>query len=75
MYTARPANGSDAIGLYHAIKKMADADPDPKTGQNRSISTTFRMEALPAYLLTTEGKVIATPEAGDSAPKAAAERQ
>ncbi len=53
MYTARPANGADSIGLYHALKKFADSDPDPKTGQNRYISGTFRMEALPAYHSTS----------------------
>ena len=30
---ARPANGADSIGIYHALKKMADAFPDPKTGE------------------------------------------
>jgi hypothetical protein len=61
MYTARPANGADSIGLYHALKKFADSDPDPKTGQNRYISGTFRMEALPAYLARLDGTVIAPP--------------
>jgi hypothetical protein len=61
MYTARPANGADSIGIYHALKKMADADPDPATGQNRLISTTFRMEALPAFLASEDGKILAGP--------------
>jgi hypothetical protein len=60
MYTARPANGADSIGIYHALKKMADADPDPATGQNRTISTTYRMEAVPAFLAHQDGKIVAT---------------
>jgi len=61
MYTSRPANGADSIGMYHAVKKMADASPDPKTGQNSLISITFRMEAVPAYHATMDGKILATP--------------
>lgn len=64
MYTARPANNADTIGLYHAVKKMADADPDPVTGQNRYISTTYRMEAAPAYLAHADGKVVANAVVG-----------
>lgn len=61
MYTSRPANGADFIGLYHAIKKMADAAPDPATGENREISGTFRMEGYPAYLANVDGKIVASP--------------
>ena len=61
MYTSRPANGADSIGLYHAIKKMADANPDPKSGQNTMISIAFRMEAVPAFHATMEGKIVAKP--------------
>ncbi len=61
MYTARPVNGEDTIGIYYALKKSADADPDPKTGQNRMISATWRMEAVPAYLADISGKIVATP--------------
>jgi hypothetical protein len=61
MYTARPVNGEDTVGIYHALKKSADADPDPKTGQNRLISATWRMEAVPAYLADINGKIVAAP--------------
>ncbi len=60
MFTARPATG-DGVGFYHALKKMADVDPDPKTGLNRKISGTFRIEAMPAFIATSDGKVIASP--------------
>lgn len=65
MYTSRPANGADSIGMYHALKKMADALPDPKTGQNEYISGTYRMEALPAFLASEDGKIVATPATGE----------
>jgi hypothetical protein len=61
MYTSRPPNGADSIGIWHALKKMADSDPDPKSGQSRYISGTFRMEALPAYLADKNGAVVASP--------------
>ncbi len=62
MYTARAdINGEDVVGLYWALKKMADSDPDPNSGQNRYISATWRMEALPAYLANSDGKIVAVP--------------
>lgn len=62
MSTARPGNDAAAIEGYHALKKMADADPDPVTGQNRKISATFRFEAVPAFLANSDGKIVAVPE-------------
>ena len=62
MSTARPGNDAAAIEGYHALKKMADADPDPATGQNRKISATFRFEAVPAFLANSDGKIVAAPE-------------
>ncbi len=59
LYTARPA-ASDPVGFYWALRKLADADPDPATGQNRRISTTWRMQAVPAFLANVDGKVLAT---------------
>jgi hypothetical protein len=58
--TSRPASECDGVGFYRALEKFADADPDPVTGQNRAISTTWRLEAVPAFLATTDGRVIAT---------------
>jgi hypothetical protein len=57
--TSRPASECDGVGFYRALEKFADADPDPVTGKNRSISTTWRLEAVPAFLATTDGKVVA----------------
>jgi hypothetical protein len=42
--------GVDAPALYYALKKSADADPDPATGQNRGISAAYMIEAAPAFV-------------------------
>jgi hypothetical protein len=36
--------------LYYALKRDADFDPDPKTGQNRQISSAYELEAVPAFV-------------------------
>ncbi len=41
--------GHDLPGIYHLLRRNADAEPDPKTGQNMAISATWRIEAVPAY--------------------------
>ncbi len=43
-------NNVDLPGFYYALKKSADADPDPNTGQNRMISSAWRIEAVPAFI-------------------------
>jgi hypothetical protein len=58
--TSRPGSNCDGVGFYRALEKFADADPDPGTGKNRLISTTWRMEAVPAYLAGEDGTVLAT---------------
>jgi hypothetical protein len=58
MYTSRPGN-ADPVGWYRALERLADADPNPATGKNRLISTTWRMEAVPAFLLAQNGNVLA----------------
>jgi hypothetical protein len=68
MITSRPGHGGDSIGIYHAVKKMADASPDPKTGQNEEISSTWRVEAVPAYLANVDGKIIANAFAPPAPP-------
>lgn len=40
----------DVPSFYHLLKRYADADPDPVTGQNRAISTTYYIEAVPAFV-------------------------
>lgn len=43
--------GTDLPGMYYALKRLADFDPDPKNGENRAISATYRMELLPAFVV------------------------
>ena len=41
--------GSDQVGLYYLLRQAADSNPDPKTGENRDISTGYDIEAVPAF--------------------------
>jgi len=41
-------------GMYGAVKRQADARPDPKTGACTAISTAFRMEGIPAFVIDPE---------------------
>jgi hypothetical protein len=41
----------DMPGAFYALRRMADAYPDPKTGQNTMISAGYRIEAIPAYIV------------------------
>jgi hypothetical protein len=74
MITSRPGSGADTLGLYHSLKRFADATPDPKTGQNTQISMTYRMEAVPAFHSTVDGKILASPAADASVSAAMARR-
>ncbi len=40
----------DMPGIYYALRKMADAMPDPKSGQNTRISAAYWIEAVPAFI-------------------------
>jgi hypothetical protein len=44
----------DGVALYYALKRNADGMTDPKTGQNMGISTAYRIEAAPAYVVDPE---------------------
>jgi len=37
--------------MYAAFKQMADGDPDPKTGQCTTISASYGLDAVPAFLV------------------------
>lgn len=56
LYFAFSHNGivGDRPGLWHAMKKAADADPDPQTGLNLSISASYRISAVPAFVVPAE---------------------
>lgn len=38
-------------GIYHLLRKFADAMPDPDTGQNMAISASYYFEAVPAFVV------------------------
>ena len=44
----------DVPGIWYALKRMADAYPDPKTGENTAISTAYRIDAVPAFIVHDE---------------------
>jgi hypothetical protein len=54
----------DVPGIYYALKKMADAYPDPATGQNTAISSAFVIEAVPAFIAHPDKNDDKTAEAG-----------
>jgi hypothetical protein len=52
--------GFDIPGLYYALRKSADAYPDPKTGQNAYISSAYTIEAVPAFIVHPEPQTAQT---------------
>lgn len=51
-YIDEYAASVDVPGLYYALKKSADANPDPKTGENVDISAAYKIEAVPAFVIS-----------------------
>jgi len=58
----------DMAGVYYAMRRLADADPDPATGQNRAISAAYYIEAVPAFLTTTQRTTVAKAHIKSDAP-------
>jgi hypothetical protein len=54
--------------LYYALKREADYDPDPATGQNRQISSAYLIEAVPAFAVPASNRTASTDT--DSSAKA-----
>ena len=46
----------DMPAFYYSIKRNADANPDPVTGENRDISTAYEIEAVPAFVIHNDDK-------------------
>ena len=42
-------------GIYHLLRRYADAMPDPNTGQNMAISASYYFEAVPAFAMRPNG--------------------
>ena len=49
-------HSQDAPSVWYALKRGADANPDPKTGENRDISAAYMIEALPAKVIRPPAK-------------------
>jgi hypothetical protein len=43
--------GHTCQGAYFALYQYADGDPDPQTGRSTSISTQYRITAIPAFVV------------------------
>jgi hypothetical protein len=43
--------GVDTPALFYALRRAADAYPDPKTGENTAISAAYMIEAVPAFIV------------------------
>ena len=59
----------DHVALYYALKRNADGMPDPKTGEKMGISSTYRITAMPAYVVDPEKPVGVTVIAAEEARK------
>jgi hypothetical protein len=46
----------DMVSLFYSLRRHADADPDPVTGQNKSISTAYDFEGVPAFVISAPEK-------------------
>lgn len=49
------ATSIDVPALYYALQRNADSDPDPKTKENRRISSAYVIEAVPAFVVPARG--------------------
>ena len=61
----------DHVALYYALKRNADGMPDPKTGEKMGISSTYRITAMPAYVVDPEKPVGVTVLAAEERRKGA----
>ena len=55
-YNEETMLGTDIPSVFYALRRHADAYPDPKTGENTAISTSFRIVALPAFAFSQYDK-------------------
>lgn len=60
------ANGAARVlgytcpGVYYSLHKYADGHPDPQTGQCTSISTQYRIKAIPAFVVDVATDSVST---------------
>ena len=53
-YATESAMAIEVPALYYALKRNADAYPDPVTGQNMYISAAYSVDAIPAILVSAK---------------------
>jgi hypothetical protein len=58
-------NGHTCNGAYYALHENADGDRDPKTGQCASISTQYRIKAIPAFVVDAKTRSVNSDLAGN----------
>jgi hypothetical protein len=89
-YRGTAGNGSHSAGAihetvshmnlpvwWHALRRHADGMPDPATGEKRGISSVYRVWAIPAFVVTPDGRApvvraerFAPEKTADAAPRA-----
>ena len=50
--------GHTCNGAYYALHELADGNPDPSTGKCTSISTQYRIKAIPAFVVDVKTKSV-----------------
>lgn len=60
----------DVPGMFYALRKCADAYPDPVTGQNTRISATYAIDAIPAFIAPLSVTLADQEKAANSRPSA-----
>jgi hypothetical protein len=70
-YSVLPKSfGWTCPAAYAALHKLADGYPDPKTGKCTAISTAYRIEAVPAFLIHPQKLQTAAPKLSEAAQPA-----
>ncbi len=59
-YTSESMVGVDMVTMYKALRDHADADPDPVTGRNKSISVAYHVEGARAFAVPADGQASAS---------------
>jgi hypothetical protein len=68
---ASSAFGYSCQGIHYALHRLADGYPDPKTGQCTAISSVFKIEAIPAFVVHMDDEVPASRQASADDSKTA----
>lgn len=55
--------------VYVAAKELADGFPDPETGECTALSSSYDIEAIPAFIIREDDDSLTTSDAKDSQPE------